>query len=723
MRKSTPVVLPFLSLLIVLSLTDIAAGEPQSAENAVALPAITIEVSADAGAEGLSPAYAGGQTATGVRIGVLGTLDYMDVPFGFNAYTEELIRDQQAASVGEVLLNDPAVRVARGFGNFQQLYKIRGLPIFSDDMSYNGLYGLLPRQYLAAELIERVEVLRGANAFLNGAAPGGSGLGGAVNIVPKRAPSEPLTRLRAGAETGVQGKFAVDVARRLDDDRFGLRLNLARRQGDTAVDGASSELSLALLGADYNGEGLRFSADLGYQDYQLDATQPSVTIGAGLDIPDAPRADRSVAQPWTFSNERDLFASVRAEYDFTDTVTGWAALGTRQGDESGSFANPTVIDTAGNTTATHFANNREDSILTGELGLRAAFATGALLHRVSLSAIGFNSEEKNAFGFSSFGGVVSNLYDPVDVPEPAPDFFLGGELDSPRLIAEIDTSSLAIADEVSILQDRLRLTLGGRYQQIEQESFDFNTGESLSHYDESEFTPVAGLVLQVTPKMSLYANYIEGLSRGEIAPSQVNGQPVANAGESLQPFVTEQVEAGLKYDFGNFGGFLGVYQSKKPLAGIDGDRFRIVSEQRSRGLELSLFGEPIAGLTVLGGVSLLDSDVDGAEAIGAPDLQANLTVGWDVPQMPGLALEGRSIYTSSQFADNDNTQKVPSWNRFDLGVKYSLPLGRDRFLDVSARVENVADRDYWASSGGFPGQGYLTVGEPRKFLLAAALDF
>ncbi|PHV09913.1 Plug domain-containing protein [Chitinimonas sp. BJB300] len=37
--------------------------------------------------------------------------------------------------------------------------------------TYNGLHGLLPRQYLAAELIERVEVLRGANDFLNGAPP------------------------------------------------------------------------------------------------------------------------------------------------------------------------------------------------------------------------------------------------------------------------------------------------------------------------------------------------------------------------------------------------------------------------------------------------------------------------------------------------------------------------------------------------------------------------
>lgn len=74
----------------------------------------------------------------------------MDAPFSFTNYTQEFIQNHQAASVGDVLQYNPSVRVARSFGNFQQVYKVRGLPIFSDDMTYNGLYGILPRQYLAA---------------------------------------------------------------------------------------------------------------------------------------------------------------------------------------------------------------------------------------------------------------------------------------------------------------------------------------------------------------------------------------------------------------------------------------------------------------------------------------------------------------------------------------------------------------------------------------------
>ncbi|MFP5295866.1 MAG: TonB-dependent receptor plug domain-containing protein, partial [Alphaproteobacteria bacterium] len=103
----------------------------------------------------LPPAYQGGQVATGGRAGLFGSLDLMDTPFATTSYTETLIRDQQARSVADVLQNDPAVRVTKGFGNFQELYVIRGFPVYSDDMTYNGLYGVLPRQFVAAELLER----------------------------------------------------------------------------------------------------------------------------------------------------------------------------------------------------------------------------------------------------------------------------------------------------------------------------------------------------------------------------------------------------------------------------------------------------------------------------------------------------------------------------------------------------------------------------------------
>ena len=144
-----------------------ASGASPAATAAPELGTVTVEASADASAEGLSRPYAGGQVARGGRAGILGTRDNMETPFSITSYTNELIQDRQAKSVGDVLQNDPSVRVARGFGNFQESYFVRGFVLGSDDVAYNGLYALLPRQYIATELFERVELLRGRARLLD----------------------------------------------------------------------------------------------------------------------------------------------------------------------------------------------------------------------------------------------------------------------------------------------------------------------------------------------------------------------------------------------------------------------------------------------------------------------------------------------------------------------------------------------------------------------------
>ena len=136
------------------------------------LDEIVVTASADASKTGLPPAYQGGQVATGSRLGMLGNKSTMETPFSTTAYTNDFILNKQADSVGDILKKDSTVRVARGFGNFQEAYLIRGFVTNSDDTMMNGLYGIMPRQFIASELFERVEVQRGASTFLNGMAPG-----------------------------------------------------------------------------------------------------------------------------------------------------------------------------------------------------------------------------------------------------------------------------------------------------------------------------------------------------------------------------------------------------------------------------------------------------------------------------------------------------------------------------------------------------------------------
>lgn len=597
---------------------------------------------------------------------------------------------------------------------------IRGFPVYSDDMAYNGLYGLLPRQFIASELFERVEVLRGANSFVNGAAPGGA-IGGSVNLLPKRATNRPLTQVTAGVETGGQAYVATDVARRFGEEgRLGVRGNAVRREGDTAVDRENRELSVYSVGVDYRGRGYRLSADIGHQDHQLRAARPSVTVSDALAIPAAPDSDSNHAQLWTFSGERDTFGTLRAEADLPGGATAWAALGMRKGDELNVISSPTVIAANGNTTMTRFDNVREDDVRTGEVGLRKELKTGAVSHKLSASASTFHAESKNAYALGDFAGFPSNLYAPTDVAAPANGFFTGGKMNDPLLTQKTILSSVAIADTLGFMDERVLVTLGARYQKIKDFGYDYNTGAPNAAYEKGELTPAAGIVYKPAKGVSLYANYAEALQKGPVA----SGPTIINQGEVFAPFVARQKEAGVKYDGGKLGASAAVFDITRPGGAVVDKRFGIYGAQRNRGLEFTVFGLPAQGVRLLGGLTLLDAEQErtGKDEIGVPKTQLNLSANYDVPAVQGLSLNARVLYTSKAYANEANTQRLPSWSRLDLGANYLVRF-MDRDLTLRARIDNVTDKSYWASSGGYPGYGYLVQGGPRSVVVSATVDF
>jgi iron complex outermembrane receptor protein len=710
-----------------------AQQTPASVDDAKTLD--TLKVTADGSQVELPPEYAGGQVATGGRVGLFGNLDVMDTPFNSMNFTAELIRNQQARSVADVVQNDPAVRVARGFGNFQELYVVRGFPVYSDDMSYNGLYGLLPRQYVAAEFLERVEVFRGANSFINGAAPGGSGVGGAFNLVPKRAGEDDFTRLTLGTETGGQRYTAADASYRFGADRaWGMRANLARRDGQNAID-EDRELGMGSLGVDYRGEKLRLSADIGWQDQRIDRPRPSVTPSG--DIPIAPDADSNFAQPWTFAEERDTFGVVRAEYDLSDSVMAWAAVGVRDSDEHNVLANPNA-DAAGNLDTGRFDNYREDRVTTGDVGIRAEFRTGSVGHRLSASASAFKLDSKNAYAFGGYGTPIGTLYDPVAVA-PLGGLFPGGVLFDPLTTSKNETRSFAIADTLSFADDRILLTLGARHQKIEQYGYDYDTGAQISRYSDSVVTPVGAVVFKFGRAVSLYANYAEALVPGQNVSPTSGSIVLDNAGEILAPFKSKQYEVGAKYDGGSWGATASLFRINRPntLVGgqyVDGTgaehgRLTADGEQRNQGLELSWYGQPREGLRVLGGLTLLDASYnrtqdglnEGNDVLGVPEKQANLGVEWDIPALSGFTVDGRMVYTDRQYTSADNMLEIPSWTRYDLGARYAFVAG-GKAWSIRARVDNVFDRSFWASAGGAAGDNYLVLAAPRTFTVSFSVD-
>lgn len=717
---------------------------------AVAAMAAMPAYAQESAGEILVTAQRNNQTAVtaGGDLGVFGDKNAEDVPFQIRSYNEALILNQQPQSLGQVLENDPTIRSSLGFGVPMEVFVIRGFNLNGDDVGLNGLYGIAPRQLIAPELFQSVQVLNGASAFINGAAPGGSGVGGSVNLQMKRATAD-LNRVTLGYTSDSHFGGSFDVARRLGDNgEFGVRLNGAYRSGDVSIDNEFRRTTVIGGAFDWDGGNVRFSVDAAYQKVEVDGMRTKVTL-LTTTVPKPPKASHNFAQPWTFTEMRDFFGTARLEYDVADSALFYLTGGARDGREEGISGSINVSDAVtGEATGGAFFVPRTDNNEAVEAGFRVKLGSQVTQEINIGTNMGWQTN-RNAYDFS-YPRFDTNLYDtprvPMPVPTGTPAFNVGGDLNDPFPIAKNKLWSIFASDTIGFWDDRILLTGGLRLQSITvkgyrySDEFDQNgvfvapARSRNAYYSKDAITPVVGLVVKPTEGVSLYANRIEGLQQG---PSAGVDDDLINSGEVFAPIKSTQYEIGGKVTFGKFDASVALFQIDKPTAftrpvagdPLGRDVFGLFGEQRNRGVEFTLAAEPTDGLRVIGGFSVIEAKLrktdngvnEGNKIVGVPDFTANANVEWDLSFVPGATLTGRVIYTGEQPVDVANTMEIGDWWRLDLGARYVFVAG-DKPITLRAGVDNVTNENYWASAYSTSGTAILQ-GNPRTFRASASIDF
>jgi iron complex outermembrane receptor protein len=668
--------------------------------------------------------YAGGQVARGGRLGPLGNVDFMDAPFSQTTYTADFIDEQQASSLADLLVSDPSVRVSSARTNFHEYFSIRGFLVTSQDATFNGMYGLTPYIHPPLEMAERVEVLKGPSAALNGMAPNGS-TGGTINIVPKRASAEPWTRLTANYLSDSQVGAHLDVGRRSGANQaLGARLNASYRKGDTTVESEQEDI-LASLGLDYQAERLRASLDLLYQHQEIDnptrqfAIDPALTVmpptpATGLNYPDYGRY-----------TARNSMATGRVEYDLGDDLLLYGAMGNRVYKTDVIGTTMLLLMPGGSYGSVPGWQILEVNTMSYEVGGNARFRTGPVGHRVA-AAISRLEEDQNTFFAPPLEPPrINNLYNPVAQSLPS----IAGITPEVGKYQESTLTSYALSDTLSFLDDRVQMTVGARYQSVKVQAYDIFTHlPAGDEYDDSAVMPVAGLLVKASSRLSLYANYVEDLAKG---PSAV--PPAVTVSTVLPPIRTKQVEAGAKHDGGRLATTISLFQIERPSAAVDGGVLAFNGEQRNRGIELNAFGEAARDVRLLGGVTFMQGKLtrtpggvhDGNDAIAVPRMQASLGADW-INVLPGFGLGARVIYTGSQYVDQANRLKIAPWTRVDASISYAASLLRNP-LTLRLKVENLFDSSYWISSNALANNdasgGILSLSSGRTVMLSATMDF
>jgi iron complex outermembrane receptor protein len=665
----------------------------------------TVSVSAPA-------AYQASETSAGV----LGDRSLVDTPFSVNVVTRQLMDTQQAASYGDFLKNDPSATTGNVPVGFSTL---RGFSVGIDGYLYDGLIGNLGLSDGRWQLegVERVEVLKGPSAFLNGLGASSS-LGGTLNYVPKGPTDTPVRSVTLGYTGRSLFGVAADFGDRAGARRqFGYRVNLGYKDGEQAVDRYDWTHKAATVALDWRATpDLVISGGYEYASNHFPRLQPFFVLAPGLAVPAPPKASRNMAIDWDDFRVLAHSAHARADWKLAGgwSLTAQAMRSTNDRPRVKEARFGMIVDGRGNAQLFGGEDETANVANSGQALLRGTIATGRVRHQLTAGLSGFTNDARGST--VSLGVFDTNIYSPLQPAEPSVVSV------APALTQKSNGVGLLISDIVT-LSERWSILAGGRYADLDVRNYDGATGLETTSHSTSKFAPTAAVMFKPASGALLYVNYAEGVEQGGQAPVGTT-----NANQMLPPIVTKQVEAGGKVARGHLTMTAALFDLQRPFEYVDPTTGTYVQngDQWHRGVEFTATGRVAPDVTIVAGTMVLDAKTahtgdpatEGRRPVGVAKVTANVYAEYHGAALRGWALHAGVYRSGVQYLDGANTQPVPAWTRIDAGARYETRVSgvRTTFL---IGVENIANRNYWAGATG----GLLTLAEPRTVKLTARVTF
>lgn len=232
------------------------------------------------------------------------------------------------------------------------------------------------------------------------------------------------------------------------------------------------------------------------------------------------------------------------------------------------------------------------------------------------------------------------------------------------------------------------------------------------------------LAIYATDDLVAFGSFTRGLEESGEAP-----QNAVNRGESVPATRTTQVDAGLRYAITpRLRLVAGVFQVTKPFFNLDTTNvFTQLGDVRHRGVELSLTGQPVDGLTLVAGTVLLEARITGqavaagrigAEPLGRYPRVARLNVQYGPKEWRGFSVDSQVENISARYADLLNTVRAPGYTTLSLGGRYVFKVGATGAA-IRLQVQNITDAFAWSIS---PTATFSPI-DQRRFVLSLTADF
>jgi iron complex outermembrane receptor protein len=669
-----------------------------------------------------------GEIGTVAQAGILGTLSKRDLPFSVSSYTSQLVLDQQAQTVSDVLRNEVGIQESNGRYSENQYVTLRGFVLPVGQSLINGIPGLVDERSPSIENIDRIEIFKGPSSFLNGASSYGA-VAGTVNMVTKRAGDTPYVRVDGGFSSATEKEGHLDMGRRfLPQNSLGVRFTLGGRMGNTPVDNQEENVGAGGLAVDYRAQKFHASVDLSDQARSMLGFRDTIYVYPGFDVPKAPKMTSNIFDHSSSYTHHQQMALTQGGYDFNDRFQIFGSYGYAH--ELESYQGPGVAyltNAQGDVTAQDLTFTSDIHTNVARLGTRLSTSTGPIHHNITLA--GDYLQIKSAYAYEYGDTHDTNIYNPVALaPQVTRIAGLKGVPDTGlnRL------SSIALADVATAFHGRLTVIGGLRGQWIGVKNYgsvsrgasntaDFTACTDACSYNQGTPSPSVAAMYHLPKGFSIYGNYIQDLQQGPTAPVGAT-----NVNQIFSPYVAKQKEVGAKFEHRSLEATLAIYQIGEPNGVLNPTTnvYAISGQERNRGIEATIAGNIVRSIRVNAGVSFLDarqrgtedSTTDGRRAQGIPGTQSTVNAEWTVPHLKSLFLDARVTASSKQSVDTANTQSIPAWARLDVGGRYEF----ETKLPISLRVniDNVTGNNYYESS--LLGLGYAA---PRTVRASAGIRF
>jgi len=670
-----------------------------------------------------------------------------DIPQTITVVPQEVIKEQNASTLRDVLKNVPGISIQAGEGGVPNgdNMSIRGFnartDLFVDGVRDTGGYTRDPFN------LAQVEVAKGPASANNGR----GSTGGSVNLASKAPTREAFTDLSVGAGSDYYGRATLDYNQPLENvlPGMGVRFNAMAHHNDVPGRDEVEQTRYGLAGSLVFGQGtdtrVTLSAFHQSEDNQPDygiPWVPTTVAGANATAKQFLKAYGDKPSPVPY---RNYYGLDDRDYEHIDTDALTAAIehdlregvkvvntfraGKTRRDSMITAPRYGVSASADNPLTGNLVINRQlqardntDEILQNQTNLLITGKTGSIEHDAVIGMEAALQDYDNTLRTTPQSASQADIFAPNPNDPWTGKITWNGDQHS-----NSETFAFYAFDTLKF-DKHWQLSGGLRYDYFHTQYTTRNAAAATT-FDDGRYDNLlnwrAALTYKPVEEGSIYFGYGTS-SNPSLEGLNLSTTQIAQGINQLGPEESETMELGTKWDLldKKLAVSAALFRTTKTNArttDATGTTAFLDGEQIVQGLELGATGQLTDRWRVFGGYTFMNSEIEksknpieiGRDVTNTPEHSFSLWTVYDLTDKLDAGLGGQ--FVDSRCASTTNNRVAPSYWTLDAMASYEI----SKNWQIRVNVYNLLDQDYIESVGG----GHFVPGATRSVVFSTNYRF